>query len=129
MPEQTGSERREYERYTTDFEVEVRGLFQGDKAFIDHTRLHNISGGGVGLLSCFPGYYSIGQSLTLSISLPATDTLESFMLCEAIVKWIYPNDVADGIDKPTVIGLSIGKRSIEHQARQSGNDSDSRHSG
>jgi len=122
MPEKTGLERREYERYTTDFEVEVRGLFQDGEAFIDHTRLHNISGGGVGLLSCFPTYYSIGQNLTLSISLPATDTLESFMLCEAIVKWIYPNDIANGIEKPTVIGLSIGKRSIEQQTRQSAND-------
>lgn len=125
MPEQTDSERREYERYDTDLELEVRGRLADGESFCDEAKLHNISGGGVGLLSHSPGYYSRGQSLNLTIRLPATDRLESFMLCVASVKWVVPNDAADAIDQPAVIGIRILKRSIEHRERQTGSDTGS----
>jgi len=127
MPERVDSERREYERYLTDLEVEVHGRLQDGQPFCDHLQLQNISGGGVGLLTRLPHRYSIGQNLTLRIKLPSTDRIESFMLCKAIVKWEYPNNASDAAEQPTVIGLCIGERSIEHRERKPGGDAGDGH--
>lgn len=112
------ADRREFDRYAIDFEVEVRGLTHAGVPFCEQTKLRDISGGGLSLVTTCHEHYRHDQTLELKIKLPDTDKTESFMLCDAVVVWAGKSAASNSEHDPTWIGIVLSeKRTIETHER------------
>ena len=119
-PDNLDENRRDYDRYPTDAEVDVRGRSQEDNPFCNQARLSDISGEGACLLTKHPEFYSQGQDLLVRIRLPDTDQLESFICCEASVRWILSSERLNEKNDPVSIGIHLHEhRTLESRKRAS----------
>ena len=110
MPDNNATNRRNFDRYAVDLEVEANGLDQAGEAFCDKARLDNLSGSGIGLLTRCPSRYWQSQVLSLKIKLPDTERMEAHMICKATVQWIHSPETTSSEDEPALIGLLISEQ-------------------
>ncbi|MBI9086090.1 MAG: PilZ domain-containing protein [Desulfobacterales bacterium] len=86
------SYKREFERLSIDFVLEVYSEDVEGKKFEDKSVLENVSGGGAKFLTKKSDMYFPGQLLEIAILLPGTDEMETYMKAKAIVVRIAPSD-------------------------------------
>lgn len=91
---ETGRDRREFERYVLQFEVEVSDAMSG--VLLETSSLQDISGGGLSFVSHHDEPYVQGQELHLLIRLPETDTMSACMRGRGIVVWIGKENTESG---------------------------------
>jgi len=94
-------ERRSFERFPLELNVEIYNIDNGPKEFVETTQLRDISGGGARFVSLLPEKYSIGQRLFVAIVLPETATRQPSMQGKATVVWI-------GEPFPGTAGINVG---------------------
>jgi response regulator RpfG family c-di-GMP phosphodiesterase len=87
------SEKRDFDRFSIELEIEVSGKDSAGKIFREKTVLKDASGGGVSFLSRSVEYYSAGQLLELTIFLPGAPNLFALFVGAAkVVRIIQPTD-------------------------------------
>jgi len=84
MPDHA-ADRRAFERYPLEFEVDISTVSGTEKYPIERTVLNNISGDGACFLSNRPESYSIGQQIVLDICMPGTHKTDACMEGQATV--------------------------------------------
>ncbi|MFQ5582567.1 MAG: PilZ domain-containing protein [Mariprofundaceae bacterium] len=87
MPEEQ-SGRREFERFTIEFEIEVSLLNDDTHTSSETAVLNDVSGGGVCFSTTRPELYSVGDRLAVAIKLPGTDTVNAKMTGLGTIAWI-----------------------------------------
>jgi len=95
------SERRSFERFPLELNVEIYHMDNGPKEFVETAKLLDISGGGAQFVSFSPEKYSIGQRLFIAIVLPETAAPQPSMQGKATVVWIGEPSAEDA-------GVGIG---------------------
>ena len=71
------SEKRNYDRFPIELEVEVIGTDSEGRKFLEKTLLKDVSGGGTSFVPHLIGNYFTGQELGLKILLPGTFNLSA----------------------------------------------------
>jgi hypothetical protein len=84
------SDRRQFERFSIDFKIEVVAYDIEGREHKEKTTLEEISGEGARFLTGKAGRYFIEQSLEVSIYLPGTDEVKASMRGKARVMRIEP---------------------------------------
>lgn len=91
-------DRRESERFSMEFVVEVASKDVEKKIFNEKAVLKDVSGGGAKFITRNVRRYFLGQLLDLKIYLPGTDDVKGYMRGDATVVRIDPFD-SSGIDE------------------------------
>jgi len=103
MTDANHDERRQFERFSVDFEISVYKTETSKSTLIETTTIDNISGGGVSFYTTQPYQYSVGQRLEISIHLPDCDSFDAYMKSFAkVVRIVSEKQSTQGI-----IGLQL----------------------
>ncbi|HXH72625.1 MAG TPA: PilZ domain-containing protein [Mariprofundaceae bacterium] len=86
--EDQARERRSYERFPVELDVEVYEFDSAQKQYLETASLRDISGGGARFSSSCPEKYRVGQRLYISIVLPDTASRHPSMQGKATVVWV-----------------------------------------
>jgi hypothetical protein len=109
MSEINPVELREFERYTSEFGIDVYELMDETKVLIEKTVLKNISDGGVCFVSRCPDLYSIDQSVFLHICMPGSTERDDSMECMATVIQMHQIRSGDIGKQQTTIGVCMDR--------------------
>ena len=103
----TNSEKRQFERFPIDFEIEVACQDRDAQAYGEKTVLQDISGEGVTFLSSQSERYFMGQPLELRIWLPGNDEVKAAMKGNAKVVRIGPCSNKDLRGRSSAICVAV----------------------
>jgi len=101
------ADKREFERLTIDFVLEVYSEDVEGKKFEDKADLKDVSGGGAKFLTQKFDMYFPGQLLEITIFLPGTDEMEAHMKAKATVVRIDPSNDSEKDNKSQGRGISV----------------------
>ena len=99
-------EKREFQRYSLNFRITVSSIDGSGSEFVDEAILADISGGGVSFITANREKYYLGQVISLSISLPATNDVAGIMQANAKVAGIRAKN-PDASGTECIIGLAL----------------------
>jgi len=116
----TAENKREYDRYPLEFEVDVSTCSGTEKKFLERVILKDVSGGGACFISSQPEFYGIGRKIFLAICLPGTSRADARMEGRATV--IRIGDTEPGNQSLVEIGISMDDL-LSFQQRPRGTDS------
>ena len=101
------SNKRDFDRFPIEFEMEVIAEDVGGKKFREKTVLKDISGGGARFMSKLVDNYFPGQPLELTIDLPGTDSMTAHMKGNATVVRIIKSDDSDTNHKNQGVSVAV----------------------
>ncbi len=125
MPDNIGN-KREFERYPLEFESDIFTFSGTEKQLVERVVLRDISGGGACFISNRPGFYSIGQKISLEICLPGTSSADVRMRGQATVVWVdtteegNPSQVKIGIAMDDLLSFQQRPRDMDSGAEKPG---------
>jgi hypothetical protein len=102
-------ERRDFDRFSIDFEIEVVSKDREGVWYMEKTTLEDISGEGARFLTRHAHSYYLGQSLEVMIYLPETDEVRAWMKGSATVVRMEPcsDPVAKEKKQPMCIAVKL----------------------
>lgn len=103
------SDKRDFDRFPIEFEMEVIGTDPKGKKFFEKTRLKDVSGGGVSFVPILVGNYFTGQPLELKIYLPGAGNLSACLEGSAkVIRIIKAVDfeINKGLDNRVAVMLN-----------------------
>ncbi len=122
MPDNIENQRG-FERYSLEFKSDIFILPGTERQLVERVVLKNISGGGACFVSNRPERYSIGQSISMDICLPATSSTNARMRGQATVIWIGDMETTTaGRPSRVEIGVSMDNL-LSFQQKPGGSDS------
>ncbi len=99
--------KRENERHSLGFEVEISTISGTATNPIEKTILRDISGSGASFLSNKSASYSIGQKIILVIHMPGTQKTDARMQGHATIAWISQAKENEAGAQQASIGVSM----------------------
>ena len=99
--------RREFERFPVEFEIEVAAENKKDKRFKEKTTLIDITGGGAKFMTQQGDEYYPGQILDITVHLPGTDDVRACMKGEAEVVRIDSPDPSEQKVKSKGVRIAV----------------------
>jgi len=102
-------ERRDFNRFPIDFEIEVVSQDREGVWCMEKTTLEDVSGEGTRFLTNQADNYYLGQSLEVMIFLPGTDEVKAWMKGSATVVRIGPcsDPVAKENNQPVCVAVKL----------------------
>jgi len=101
------SDRRQFDRFSIDFKIEVVSHDREGREHKEKTTLEEISGEGARFLTGKTESYFIGQSLEVSICLPGTDEVKACMKSRGTVVRVEPCNDPSASSEPQPVCVAV----------------------
>jgi len=102
-----GSDRRDFDRFPIEFEIEVAAQDSEGRKYSEKTVLKDISGGGARFATQKAGRYFTGQPLEVTVFLTRTEKVKATMRGKATVVRIDPHSNSGIGEKTRGAGIAV----------------------
>jgi len=116
--------KRVFERYPLGFKTDIYTCSATEKQSVERVMLKDISGGGACFISGHPGFYAIGQKISLEICLPGTSGADAHMKGQATVVRVDDPETSEA-GRPSRVEIGIAMNDLLSFQQQSKDNTNS----